>query len=453
MVMKKTLRILPIVMLLMFSGTTAVLGQYGWTEGGATVDLADTASVPGIYAGARKRSNTALAISENGEVAVIWSREDKSGLVVARRNPSSGAWSQTVLAVGTEAWYPDVTYAGSDLLASWMQGTFDAQPAPNGDLMQQNVGGASATMLKQDLYGYMGPHLAVGEDGSQHLIFALSDSSTAWIQGKGDLYYSQRTSGGAWTSPTAIITGDLVLENPGPLVVGGIWFPDMALSPDGQTVHLIWEQRIQSLDGIVFQVWYVRGTQTSGTLEILHTTLQRISPPDQRAGRPAVAVDEQGHVHITWTEITGNEDKPGNEYIHYRRVDLPAHTTLTEEAVLVNVERPAWTTSVLAARGPYVCAAWDSFPLSEGAGVGKEEVSMRCSRNGGAQWDNVSTILSETDDLSIFPDFAFDSQEQVHLIWEEHQGGAVTQNYNPWYRGGDIPRLRLFLPLVLRSEG
>ena len=417
----------------------AALVRYGWQEGSATVDLTSATGAPDIYAGARKRTNTALAIGAEGEIAVAWAGEGATGVVVARRNPTTGAWRRTTLASGSEVWYPDVAYAGSELRVAWMQGTFDAQPAPHGAVREQGVDDPAATTLADGLYGYKGPHLATDPDGVQHLTFALSEQAKTWSQG--NLYYARRVPGGSWTAPTAIITGSNVL---------GIWFPDLAVDGSGR-VHLVWEQRISSIEeGNQFQVWYVSGTWSTsrGRLELNQSTLQRISPETQRAGRPAIAVDEQGNVHITWTEITGNENSPGDEYVHYRRLDMSGHATLTEAPVLVNVERPAWTTSVLAVHGAYVCAAWDSFPAAVGAGVGKEEINLRCSRDGGDHWDEALTVLSETDDLSIFPEVAFDSERQVHVVWEENQDG-----YMPWYRTGDVPRLRIFLPLVLLHSG
>ncbi|MGC9399595.1 MAG: hypothetical protein ACP5HM_10725 [Anaerolineae bacterium] len=452
---QKLLRAVGVTLVLTFlavSAGWAALGRFTWQEGGPTVDLAEETGASGVYPGARKRGNAALAIGADGELAVLWA-EEEGGLKLARRDPDSGAWSATGLASGLEVWYPDVAYAGSDLRVAWMQGDFDANPAPHGALMEQGVSEPTATTLMEDLYGYMGPHLAVGADGTQHLAFALATSAATWTQGKGDLYYARRTSAGsAWSVSTAVITGGLVLEDPS--ATGGIWFPNVAVSPDGSTVHLVWEQRILSLtEGYKFQVWYAEGTWSASEarLEIDESSLQRLSPAGRRAGRPAIAVDAQGRVHVTWTEITGNENKPGNEYVYYRRLDLPTSTLLTEEAVLVNVERPAWTTSVLASHEDFICVAWDSYPSSVGAGVGKEEINLRCSRDGGVRWQDFITVLSETEELSIFPHLLFDDQGQIHVLWEEHQGGVVTQNYRPFYRGGEVPRLRVFLPLVLRG--
>lgn len=440
----------------MFSPGTALAaeGPFGWLEGGTSVDLCDATGAPAISPGARKRSNSALAIGEDGEIAVVWANEEGSGLTLARRPDSSGSWSTSTMASGAEAWYPDVVYAGSEILVTWMQGNYGANPVPNGAVMQQNVGDSTVSEIMPDLHGYMGPRVAVGTDDWQHLIFALSDSSMAWTSGEGDLYYSHRLPGDDWASPTAVITGDRAIADPD-LDVGAIWFPEIGLSPDGKTVHFVWEQRVQSFtEGTKFQVWYVAGHWQNGVFEISDSTLQQISPEAHRAGRPDITVDGQGRVHITWTEIAGSEQNPGEENIHYQRLDLVGYTTLTEEPVLVNADRPAWTTSVLAAHEDMVCVAWDSFPVSEGAGVGKEEINLYCSRDGGENWDAFYTNVSETSDyLSIFPNFVIDGNAGFHLLWEEHRGGSVTENYNAVYRGGELPFQHIFLPLVLRNSG
>ncbi len=423
-----------------------------WFEGDITTDLSTSLSEPAINPGARKRSNSALAISGNGEIALAWSNEDDNGLTIARR-PAGGSWDTITMAAGNAAWYPDLAYAGSELLVTWMQGDFSG--TPQGDVMQQNVGASSSDTLMTGLYGYMGPRIKVGADGSQHLIFALSDTSN-WT--RGDLYYTRRPPEGNWASPTAVITGSRIVENPGGFTSGEIWFPEVALSPDGATVYFVWEQRVQTFDpelggSTEFEVWYAAGQWQNGNFAVLEDTFEQISPSSQRAGRPDIAVDSAGRIHITWTEIEGSEQTPGEENIHYRRLDLPGYTTLTEEPVLVNADRPAWTTNVLAVHNDLVCTAWDSFPISEGAGVGKEEIDLHCSRDGGETWDTFYTNASSTPALSIFPNFLIDGTGRFHVAWEEHQGGSVDKNYHPTYRGGELPLLHVFLPLTVRNSG
>jgi hypothetical protein len=423
-----------------------------WFEGDITTDLSTSLSEPAVNPGARKRSNSTLAMSEGGEIALAWSNEDGNGLTIARR-PAGGSWNITTMAEGVEAWYPNLAYAGSELLVTWMQGDFSG--TPHGDVMQQNVGASSADTLMTDMYGYMGPRIDVGGDGSQHLIFALSDTPS-WTSG--DLYYTRRLSGEDWASPTAVITGSRIVENPDGFTYGEIWFPEIALSPDGSMVYFVWEQRVQTFDpeqggSTEFQVWYAAGQWQNGNFEVREDTFEQISPSTHRAGRPDIAVDSAGKIHITWTEIQGSEQDPGEENVHYRRLDLSKHTTLTEEPVLVNADRPAWTTNVLAVHNDLVCTAWDSFPISEGAGVGKEEINLHCSRDGGETWDTFYTNASSTPALSIFPNFLIDGTGRFHVAWEEHQGGSVDENYHPTYRGGELPLLHVFLPLVVRNSG
>lgn len=434
-----------IVTFALVCATAVYAADAGWGLEGApaSVNLSNTGDM----------RQPALALGADQRIAVAWSSMGVTaapkGIFMAVGTGQPGT-ATALVATGTQdAWAPDLAYrSDNQLVAAWVQGSF---PYP-GAIMQENVGIETPRTVFTPTYGYTTPRLLVGAD-RLHMFFA--SASTANEFSKGDLYYTyRRFSDAQWIAPTVVITRSQA--NP---PYGGIWYPHAALSQDKTVVHLVWEQTAGTV--AVIGVWYVRGVWQPAQQQFGWGPLIRLSPTTKNGVRPKVAVDGADRVHVAWVEQDFTTF-PGVtlQYINYRRFEggqwepplAQLGLRLDPTPVQVNTYRPTWSTISLDAQGNALCVAWHGYRADPGVS-GNEEILMRCSKTGGRSWDARITNASETPDrLSLFPTLKMTTSGQLHLAWEEHQGGHLyTTNYDAQYRQGPVPRERVYLPLVMKA--
>ncbi len=448
--MKKLTGILLVMVALAALGSAVAVQSRSdttWLGAGDSVNMS-------INADARQVS---LALGAN-EIAMAWAGDPEPGNtagmgIFLKRwsrsgTPTSGGATQVVS--GTDAWYPTLVYSSSQLLASWVQGYYTG---PVGSIMQQDIGGGAPLVVMAQVYGYTAPRLAAGPTG-YHIVFsaALTDS----MKTKGDLYYAYRAPGSnVWEVPSIIVTRTQVIPDDSS---GGIYYPSMALSPDGQHIHIAWEQMgVRVVSETVFTsftVWYVEGSWNGS--RFVWGLPGQISPVGQQVGRPNLAVSSDGQVHMTWTEMivgAGGTTNPEGQYINYaRRSTQGVWSTpvrIDPDPVRVNTYRPGRAASSVALTpGNKVCVAWHGF-RGQAGDAGQEEILVGCSFNGGVSWEPVFNA-SETETLSFFPSLQMDPAGQLFLAWEDFQGSSTyTTDYDIFYRSGNSI-YKVYLPALYK---
>ncbi len=400
----------------------------------------------------------AIATSKYGEIAVAW-----AGISVTKKifltygNPVTGT---TLTLTGTsdidDIWAPALIYSGTQLLAAWVEGDYSK---PVGTLYQQDIGaGESPRALLSSVYGYTAPCLQTGTTG-QHLIIAAAENEGDFS--KCDLYHIYRPAGSAaWLTPTQIITHAQVSAPS----TGGIWYPNAALTPDGQTLYLTWEQTI----GYRRSVWFTSGSWQNASQQFNWEDPTRLSLGGLKAVRPKITFSTLGDVHVAWVEQAPwlDPEDPGKtatlQYIDYRRLSNDAQwypalnqksIRLDPDHVQVNTYRPTWSTISLVSSIDSICVTWHGYRAAPGAS-GNEEIFMNCSHNRGLTWSDLIINVSETpEQLSLFPAMAI-HEALLHIAWEEYQGGGdYRTNYDTFYRIGLLPETKklIYLPLVLKG--
>ena len=432
----------------LFSIATAIPIQatdIGW-ETGADSNLSQSGDI----------RQPALAASNDGEIAAAWAGvSETKKIFLTYGNPVT----QTALTInGTstidDVWAPALAYTGTQLLAAWVEGDYSK---PVGTLYQQDIGAGEPQALLSSVYGYTTPRLQAGAKG-QHLIIAAAKNSNDFS--KCDLYHIYRPPGNAtWLTPTQIITRAQVSSSG----IGGIWYPDMALTPDGETMYLTWEQTINNRRS----VWFTSGSWQDETEQFEWEPPIRLSLEGIKAVRPKITCSTSGDVHVAWVEQVSWSDPVDPhktatlQYINYRRLSATGWTpTLDQKAtrldpnhVQVNTYRPTWSTISLISNGNSICATWHGYRAEPGESS-NEEIFMNCSHDRGVTWSDLIINVSETPEyLSLFPTMTFDGTA-LHIAWEEFRGGGDYRfNYDTFYRVGSLPETQklIYLPLVLKG--
>jgi hypothetical protein len=405
-------------------------GDLPWPKEAAPVNLSQSSFVRGIT----------LDVGSEGRVVAWANRDDRR--IHWTQNGGTGWTSPQMLAPTGDVWAPHLVLSDTTPFITWVEGAY---PFPV-TVYERELEGAAARSVMTDAYGMMTPKLTAG-NGGLHLIFAAAESSANWD--KGDLYYAFRPfTATTWAAPSAVVTRTQVV----PLGVGGVWHPRLALEDSGTTLHVVWEQTVAGAGGDLHSVWHISGTWSPSG--VTWGTPERLSPLTQEAVRPDVAVDGSGRVHVVWGELVGGDiSRPAAQYVNYRRLDGGPWTPalrLDASPVLVNTINPTWIRPNLEARGDTLCVTWHGYRSD--AIEEKEEVLLRCSTDGGHAWSPVVNCALSPAALSLFPVLALDTEQQVHLTWEEYQGGGdFFKDYDALYVTGPAEIFNILLPVIMRN--
>ena len=401
----------------------------------------------------RKRTAIAVAPGLDGNVSVAWASERSGGISLTQQVEGSWTQSQTVAldVTGKAGWHPNIVYSSTDVLVTWVQGEAPfLGTSPNAirqQILDQNLNSLSAQPIITPVYGFVSPDITIAATG-MHLVFAASRDSDPNEISKWNLYYMHRpVSTTTWTTPTVVITSSEVLT---PGISGQVWYPRLAIGQNGTDLHIVWQQESGSRNR---KVWYIHGTWA--TKEIIWDAPQRVSPIEQDAILPNIAVDQKDHVHISWSEFIGAYTGGDAQYINYQRGTPDQGNRphrLHDQILQVNNNFPTNTETSINAQGEQICIAWYGF-YGTAQTQGKEEILMRCSPDGGISWQGEINVAQSPNFLSAYTQVKIDSQGQAHLIWGEFfLEGSELQPQGLYYRTGSAYLAQVFLPVTLREQ-
>jgi len=434
---KRTLSLLLGLLLLASLTAVALAADYSWPDAEPSQNLTQNGD----------SYQSAIAVTQS-EVAVAWAgEEDDRGIFLARLNRTTGDWNTVKFADSgnRNARFPELLYTNGVLTLAWVEHESTETRAPSRVQFQQVGAGAPTTVLG-DLYGPI-PRMAADTAGNIHMVFP---AETVEYGAVADLYYTYRTAGGSWATPEIIVTQNQVIGGGS----GGVWYPSVAVSPDGQNLYVAWEQHMGIVGGLPYRaIWYMEGIW-NGSGVTWGAPRQLSAPETQLALRPDIVIDGAGRVHIIWARIQGYLAQPEGQYIEYLNTTDNVIRLVDAYPVGVNSIRPTLTLPRIDAYQSTICVAWHGYRLGTPA---FEDVLLRCSSDAGQSWTvTVNTTESGADGaLSLFPALALDGTGLVHLAWEEFQGGAsYFTNYDILYRAGsaEIKVNTLYLPLIMRGR-
>ena len=384
----------------------------------------------------------AIAVNSLDEVAVIWSDERSGARNIYFTEYAGTSWStpQVITSTANDSTQSDLLAVGDQFFAAWIE--------PIGSkvyVTRLGSGQLSPLTTPNPPVDDSRPSIVEAQN-RLHIVFSVGDGF-----GIPDLYLATRpVASTGWTYFGPIYVSPAAL---------GAWWPAMAVSPDEQTLHLVW----QEWSATARAIYYISGTVSGGSVT-WSTTPVLLSTDHSQAIRPDIAVDDDGNVHVTWTEIGpyGYDE----QYVRYTRLDdgstswLPSrriddtHVEANEIApTFVAARVAAWTDSE--SGDTTVCASWHGFRDGDPTA---EEALLTCSQDGGNTWDNTQNVSRSTtpggaDEISIRPTIEFDSSGDLHVAWQEFSvGGDVLYDYEIFYSRGGVSGGPVYLPLMLRNH-
>jgi hypothetical protein len=381
------------------------------------------------------KQRSALALASSNRMAALWAED---GIGAKIRFYDGDQWTdppQLLTAEGTNTLWPTLAYSGTKVLAAWVEGGISESSI----VVQMDVDTMHREEVMTNVRGSVAPRLAVGPDKA-HMVFAHAANII-----EADLYYTTRNlDEAAWAAPTQVITHGQVTP---PGAGGKIFYPQIALSGDGQTVHVVWEQEHSSTRA----VWHVAGAWSGGG--ITWGTPQQISPAGEHGTRPNLTVDAGDRVHIVWGRPTPNYVEPEGQTVFYKQLGAPGDPIpLNDIALRVNDKFPTLAELSIAASGPSLCAMWHGHYGAAGESD-TEEIWMRCSSDGGASWQGGINVSTSPNEHSLFGNIQVDSSGSVYATWVEFQiKDNEKQPLSLNVRSGPSDLYKVFLPLIMRGS-
>ncbi len=332
---------------------------------------------------------------------------------------------QPVAMTATDSWRPSMVISDTAPVHAWAEATSGLDR----ETLQLALGDVAPTIVPNNntVLAYA-PRLARAAGGELHL--ALQGG----LGTQPDILYS-RLGVGETTWPTATV----VFTH----TASGSSNPAIAVSPDGQTVHLVWQE---NFGADASDVYYLRG-QRSGKKVAWETPLL-FSEGLTRSVRPAI--DLWGEtVYVVWGEQESGYEE---QYVRYSRSDdggdnWSAPARVDSQAVNLNNVAPTDIAPALALTpSGNPCVAWHGFRPD--AVVEAEEIYLTCSDDRGDNWGTAVNVSRSLNVISIRPVLAIGSDGILNMAWQELTGSNPLGEYQIYY-ARSLP-YSVMLPIMRR---
>lgn len=239
----------------------------------------------------------------------------------------------------------------------------------------------------------LGPKIAVGPGNQVHVVWY--DDSLTWTGGYTEVYYKVSLNGGVNWSANKRMTW------------GAGWYPTVAAGP-GNNVHVVWV--------VSYDLFYKKSTN----LGTSWGPRQRLTYTSGDSYAPEVAVDSSNRVHVVWDEY---DYGAGNDEIFYKRSNDGGNTWLPPQRLTWNATNSRFPDIAVDGSG-HVHVVWYD------AAGGNEEIFYKRSTDGGQTWGSLQR-LTWMPNASYAPAVCTGGSNNVYLVWHDLKpcGGTAWEIY------------------------
>ena len=244
------------------------------------------------------------------------------------------------------------------------------------------------------------PVLAVDAFGHLHLVW--HDYSL----GYGEIFYKKSMDGGETWQPNQRLTW----------TSGESYYPAIAVESLNH-LNLVWSESVSGN----WEIYHKKSTDGGASW----TPLQRLTWSSQESSLPAIAVDPSGKLCVAWTEYPSMDNDGVNaadDEIYFKRSD-DAGITWTPG------QRLTWTSGESSSPVIAVDSSGRIHVLWYDSTPGNYEIYHKKSTDSGASW-SANKRLTWNAGYSRYPDMAFDSFGDFHVVWSD----ATPGNWEVFYK-------------------
>ncbi len=374
-----------------------------------------------------------LGVGADGRVVyVAWSdgRGTKKDIYYAASADGGWNWGTEAPAVktSTNSLRPSLVVVGTTPFIAWADED-PAEPWKHTTHQMLLGGGSYYTVANDHRVLACAPRMAVGVGGD------LNMALQGGLNNITDVLFSHKTAGEtAWPAASPVFTHP-------PADSAGSSDPALAISADGQTIHLVWREKFGTTES---KIYYKRG-QRSGT-SISWDDKVVLSEGLAVSVRPAIAVSG-GAVHVVWGEVA-----EGGQFVRYRSRDGAGNWSASsfridpEPILLHNLLPTELAPSLAITPSGAICVAWNGYRPE--ADLPYEDIYLSCSTNQGYSWSKPVNVSRSPEDSSLRPALVAASDGILHMAWQEYAGPSAVDNYEIYYSHG-LP-YSVFLPIIAR---
>lgn len=349
-----------------------------------------------------KRLTWNSALSEHADIATdssniiygVWNdhASGNSEISLGRSTDGGSTWNVKRLTwnAGMSAW-PNIMIDSSDNIhIVW----HDKTPG-NFEIFYKMSTNGGASWINKRLTWSPGdsfcPILAMDTSGTLHLVW--SD----WTPIQEEIFYKKSTDGGAsWMTKR-------LSWNP-----GSSYRPVIAVD-SSDNIHVFWHDQSPGN----YEILYKKSTDGG-----VSWITKRLTWNSGDSWVPVIAIDSLDTIHMVWNDVS-----PGNYEIFYKKSTDEGMTWTTKR--LTWNYGGSWDPAISVDSLDAVHIVWHDWTPSNA------ELYYKQSADGGASWSSSARILWNSG-ISIHPDMAVDSNDNLHIIWQDDTPG----NNEIYYKKG-----------------
>ncbi|MFX1574519.1 MAG: hypothetical protein ACFFB0_17395 [Promethearchaeota archaeon] len=253
------------------------------------------------------------------------------------------------------------------------------------------------------------PSLAVDSAGNVHIMWAdeadYNGSGTDW-----DIFYKyfNRTTN-SWSN-LEVVTSESTLQTN---------TPSLAVDHKGN-IHVTYQEHMD--------IYYKRlnmSTHSWSTPELVSSE----STPISSSSSPSIAIDSAGNVHIVWEDSSDINGAGIDLDIFYKRYDVALRNWTTTEVVSTESANSSSAPCLAIDSSDNIHIMWTDFTNYAGAGL-DADIFHKYYNVETNSWTTVEVISTESNADSLYPSFAIDSLDNLHVAWVD--GTNYNNAGNDW---------------------
>ena len=322
-------------------------------------------------------NNPAIVVGIDGKAHVVW------------QDSTDGLW-------GTDS---EIMYASSIDGITWTNAT-----AISDDISLWNDDSS------------FNPDIAIDKNNQIHVVW-YDYTDGAWGIDT-EIMYTSSVDGITWTNAT-IVSDDGTNWNNGSSI-----FAEIAVDITNQ-IHVVWEDETDGVWGIDVEIMYA-SNDGSGWTNATVISDDGTNWNDGYSNHPDIAVDKTGKINVVWSDNTDGAWGGDDEimYSFNNGAGWSNVTIISDDGILWN-DGASYDPQLAIDNEGTIHVVWDDY--TDGA-WGIDTEIMYTSSVDGITWTN-ATIVSDdgtnwNNGLSIFAEIAVDTNEIVHVVWQDYTDGV-----------------------------
>ena len=233
------------------------------------------------------------------------------------------------------------------------------------------------------------PDIAIDGDDNLHVVWQ-DDTALGTI----DIYYINKTAGGPWSSEVVIYSD----------AAPSMW-PAIAID-NHDNLHVVWHDQEPGS----YEIYYSMSMDGGSTW----------LPPAIISGAPgsyaaAIAIDSEDNLHVVWQHIILSKYE-----IYY--ATKPSGDPWSTPVNISKNSGDSLYPAIATDNSNNLHVVWEDLT------PGNYEILYSISMDGGLTWPTQVNI-SDSDDSSVFPDIATDSNNGLHVVWSDWTPGNLEVYY------------------------